>query len=57
MKQVMLKVPPFDANAANYALQLMERMTVPSNEVMAFLTLQLALQEVANPSTQESNEE
>jgi len=56
MKQVMLTVPPFDANAARYVLQLMDRMTVPSNEIMAFLTLQLALQEIANPTPPESNE-
>lgn len=53
MKQIMLTVPPFDANAARYALELMGRMTVPAGEVMAFLTLRLALEEVAN-STQEA---
>lgn len=52
MKQLMLTVPPFDANAARYALELMGRMTVPAGEVMAFLTLRLALEEVVTPTQQ-----
>lgn len=46
MKNFMLTVPDFDAQAAQYVLQLMSRMTVPSHEVQAFLTLRLSLEQM-----------
>lgn len=46
MKNFMLTVPDFDAQAAQYVLQLMSRMTVPAHEVQAFLTLRLSLEQM-----------
>lgn len=58
MKQVMITVPPFDAQAAQYVVQLMGRMTVPAQEVQAFFTLRLSLEhyieEAANGANQSS---
>lgn len=41
----MLTVPPFDAQAAQYVLQLLNRMNVPAHEVQAFFTLRLSLEQ------------
>jgi len=46
MKNFMLTVPEFDAQAAQYVLQLMSRMNVPAHEVQAFLTLRLSLEQM-----------
>lgn len=46
MKNLMLTVPDFDAQAAQYVLQLMSRMNVPAHEVQAFFTLRLSLEQM-----------
>lgn len=46
MQNFMLTVPDFDAQAAQYVLQLMSRMTVPAHEVQAFFTLRLSLEQM-----------
>lgn len=45
VQNLMLTVPPFDAQAAQYVLQLMSRMTVPAHEVQVFFTLRLSLEQ------------
>ena len=57
MKQFMLTVPDFDANAARYMLTLMDRMTVPASEVQAFMMLRLALENMINPTQDDAPEE
>lgn len=53
MKNFMLTVPSFDAQAAQYVLQLMSRMTVPAHEVQAFFTLRLSLEQMIEAQSQE----
>lgn len=55
-KNFMIEVPEFDENAARYVLHLLERVQVPSQEAIAFVTLRLSLENFINKPTEDNTD-